>query len=141
MRTWFRPLVLLVILTNFWVVLGTNRYHKERIANGPVFTPSFRKLETVYQTLKRCAGGKPVVVDDTDYLRSIPQGDRFLRDAEMIRNYTIVREKEAWGTNGPALPPVAFRLSAAEAVDRIDSAVAWSGNGIALVEVSTPVQP
>ena len=59
----------------------------------------------------------------------------------MIRNYTIVREKEAWGTKGPSLPPVAFWLSAIKEVDRSDSAVAWSGNGIALTAMPTPVQP
>lgn len=132
---WFKPLLGVVIVANLWVVVGTNLYQKNNIDHGAVFIPSFRKLETIYQHLAARAGNQAVVVDDDAYRLALPPDDKFLRDALLIRRFVAVREKELHaGTHGKNTPMV-FKLYAATLVSSNDPALAFYGNGIALVAV------
>ncbi len=130
-------LVLLLITTcaNIWLVPVMYRLQERHIEQGPLFIPSFHKLETVYQNLKVHAGKNRLIrVNDAAYLQALPPGDKFLHDAGMIRSFVAVREKEnAPGrsvSNGVAI----YNLCRADQVRADDPAVAYRQQGIALVE-------
>src|SRR5947209_3155456 len=82
--------------------------------SGPVFIPSFRKLETVYQQLKQKAGpNRIIMVEDTAYLSALSRKDEVHRDAALIRRYVEVREKEA-SLTGNSTGQVTFTLTASD---------------------------
>jgi 4-amino-4-deoxy-L-arabinose transferase-like glycosyltransferase len=113
-RRWFVSLLLITTVTNVWLLIGMYRFQGRQIEHGPVFIPSFRKLETVYQSLKTHAGpNRPVAV----------------ADAEFISPYVAVREREVSGHTAP----IVYRLRRADEVQPDDPAVAFRENGIALV--------
>ena len=133
----FRALFALVVATNLLIIVATSLYLNHLIEHGPAFTPSFRKLETVYQLMKHHAGGgRPIVVDDADYLKNPPADSTVFRDADLIWRFTKAREKASEtvssGTNLPAI----YKLYPASQVSSNDPAAAFYGNGIALVAVS-----
>ena len=124
----------MVIVANFYVVIASSLYQKSVIEHGAVFTPSFRKLEAVYQQLQTRAGnGRSVQVDDEDYARALPKDDKFLKDALMIRRFVAVREKEIRRVADAKHPAVIFKLCSAKEISPNNPAVAFYGNGIALV--------
>jgi 4-amino-4-deoxy-L-arabinose transferase-like glycosyltransferase len=135
---WFRPLLGVVIVTNFYVIIASSLYQKSVIESGAVFTPSFRKLETIYQQLQARAGkGSPVQVDDTDYSNALPKDDKFLKDALMIRRFVAVREKEIRRVADEKHPAVIFKLCSAKEISPSDAGVAFYNNGIALIIAPT----
>ena len=94
-RRIFLAIVVITTGANIWFVPASYRLQERRIEQGPLFMPSFRQLETVYQSLKVHAGKNRLIrVDDAAYLQSLPAEDKCLRDAAMIGSFVVVREKE-----------------------------------------------
>jgi hypothetical protein len=132
----FRLMLALVTVLNLWIIIGTDVYQKHNIDRGTVFIPSFRKLETVYQDLKNHSGSDtPIAVDDAAYRQSLPESDEFLRDALLIRQFVNVRENEHIATAHQKIAPAIYKLCRADAIRPDDPAIAFYGNGIALVAV------
>jgi len=130
----FRLMLVVATLANFWVMFATDIYQKNNIERGPVFIPSFRKLETVYQQLKKHSGPDvPIAVDDAAYRQSLPANDEFLRDALLIRQFVGVREKEHAAPSDKKITPVVYKLCRADETRPDNPATAFYGNGIALV--------
>ena len=131
----FRLMLVLTCLANVWLMPAMYHYQGMQIEKGPVLIPSFRKLETIYQSLKTHAGANSVVqVDVMPYFRNqaIPPDVR--HDAAVIWLFVQVREKESQIKTG-TLPHVAYRLFPEAAVRTNDPMLAYRGNGIALVGV------
>jgi hypothetical protein len=96
--------------------------------------PGFHKLETIYQHLKNHSGKNvPVAVDDAAYAQSLPASDEFLRDALLVRQFVTVREKEMAVSPDKKTAPVIYKLCRSAEVKPDSPAVAFYGNGIALV--------
>jgi len=132
----FRLMLVVATLANFWVMFATDIYQKNNIERGPVFIPSFRKLETVYQQLKKHSGPDvPIAVDDAAYRQSLLANDEFLRDALLIRQFVGVREKEHAAPSDKKITPVVYKLCRADETRPDNPATAFYGNGIALVTV------
>ncbi|MGD0253891.1 MAG: hypothetical protein ABSC01_14490, partial [Verrucomicrobiota bacterium] len=135
-------LALLVITTcaNIWFVPAMYRLQERRIEHGPLFIPSFHKLEMVYQSLKAHAGKNRLIqVNDAAYLQALPPGDKFLHDADMIRSFVVVREKENAPLQSVATGVAIYNLCRADQVRADDPAVAYREHGIALVaQPATP---
>lgn len=130
--------IIVATLANIWVMIATDIYQKNNIERGPIFMPSFRKLETVYQQLKKHSGADvPVAIDDADYAKSLPEDDQFLRDALLIKQFVIVREKEHASPSDKNTSPAVYKLCRANEV-RDNRTVAFYGNGIALVAEDAP---
>lgn len=129
-------LALLVITTcaNIWFLPATYRHQEKRIERGPLFIPSFHKLEAVYQSLKVHAGKNRLIrVEDAAYLRALPPGDKFLHDADMICTYVAVRENENSPRQSPSNSAAIYNICRADRVRADDPAVAYRDHGIALV--------
>jgi hypothetical protein len=130
----FRLMLVIATLANVWVMIGTDIYQKNNIERGPVFIPSFRKLETVYQQMKNHSGkDAPVAVDDAAYRQSPPANDELLRDVMLIRQFVSVREKELAAHTGKKIAPVVYKLYRSDEIKPDDPTTAFYGNGIALV--------
>jgi hypothetical protein len=111
-------------------------YHAQgvRIARGETFYASFPNLESLYQRLRAHAGAdESVEVEVAAYVKALPPEDKTHRDAELIRRYVMVREKERaalygfWGT------PAIYTLYPADQAGPGDRSFAYLGHGIALV--------
>jgi hypothetical protein len=135
-------LALLVITTcaNIWFVPATYWSQKKLIEQGPLFIPSFHKLEMVYQSLKAHAGKNRLIrVNDDTYLRALPPGDKFLHDADMICTFVTVRENENSPRQSVSNSVAIYNLCRADQVRADDPAVAYREHGIALVaQPATP---
>jgi hypothetical protein len=135
----FCLMIVIATLANVWVMIATDVYQKNNIERGPVFIPSFRKLETVYQQTKKHSGADiPVTIDDAAYASSLPESDEFLRDALLIRQFVQVREKEHAPPSDKKTAPAVYKLCRANEVKPDDPAIAFYGNGIALVAEHAP---
>jgi hypothetical protein len=126
-------IILISTCATTWFTPAMFHFQKRLIQEAPRFVPGFDKLEIVYQSLKAHAGReRPVQVEDTDYLHMWPRTDQLHYQAELIRRYVAIRERQ----NSPALnsqaPPVVYQLRSADKVRREDPGVACYGNGIAL---------
>ena len=129
-------LALLVVTTcaNLWLVPAAYRLQERHIEQGPLFIPSFHKLETVYQSLKAHAGKNRLVrVDDAAYLQALPPGDKYLHDAHMIRSFVAIREKENTPLPSGSTNTAVYDLCRADQVRADDPAVAYREHGIALM--------
>jgi hypothetical protein len=121
-------------VANVWIMIATDLYQNNNIERGTVFIPSFRKLETVYGQLKKHSGPNiPVAVDDAAYRQSLPEQDQFLRDALLVGQFVNVREKERAAPSVKKIPPVIYKLCPSTEIRPDDPAIAFYGNGIALV--------
>ena len=128
------PIILLVSTgATAWFMPAMFHFQKTFIQDGPRFVPGLAKLETVYQRLKAHAGkDHRVQVDDADYLQALPQQEKLLHQAGLIRWYVAIREKEDSALPGNTAA-MTCRLRAADQVRPEDPAVIYIGNGIALV--------
>ncbi len=122
---------LVTTAANAWFMPAMYLHQQRQIWSGPVFVPSFARLEAVYQRLKTEAGpGRGLSIDDREYLEALSSNDP-LRDASHIRRYVEVRERERWMESGALGDRVRFRLvREGTAVAR---PIAYSGQGISLV--------
>jgi len=141
LKTVFLPLMLVTVAADLWFMPVICRFEGDRIANGPVFVPSRAKMEFVYQQLKTRAPGR-VDVNDKDYLAAIPPGEKnnIYRHARLIRRYINSREVELLAAGKTFSQTNIFELRAASAVSTNDPAVAFYGNGIALVALPGSAQ-
>jgi hypothetical protein len=137
----FLPLMLVTVAADLWFMPVICRFEGDRIANGPVFVPSRAKMEFVYQQLKARAPGR-VDVDDKDYLAAIPPGEKnnIYRHARLIRRYIDSREVELLAAGKTFSQTNVFELRTASAVSTNDPAIAFYGNGIALVAMPETAQ-
>ncbi len=130
---WFLWALVFTTFVNVWFMPAFYHHQAQRIAEGNLFIPSFRKLETVYQSLKAHAGNRPIQIDDSAYLHSLAPKDEEHRDASLLRRYVVVREKETGGARGEVAAVKVYKLCPANDVLEGDAAVGFRGNGIALV--------
>jgi hypothetical protein len=138
-RQIFRLTIVIATLANLWVMIGTDIYQKNKIERGPVFIPSFRKLEIVYQQLKKHSGpDTPIAVDDAAYRQSLPENDEFLQDALLVRQFVNVREKEHTVPPAKKIDPDIYKLCRSDEVSQDNPATAFYGNGIALMAEQKP---
>jgi hypothetical protein len=136
-----RRLVLVILVASTcataWFMPAMFRFQKTFIRENPRFVPGFQNLETVYQSLKAHAGRNwRVQVEDVDYLQSLPPEDHLHRQASLIRRYVAIREKEDTLLPDTPAPGVTYQLRSADKVRPKDPAVAFYGNGIALIALS-----
>jgi len=133
---WFKLGLLITICANVWLMPVMYRFQAAQIENGPVLIPSFRKLETIYQCLKTHAGpNAKIEVVDADPASAQSSHEPVYRDAALIRRFVEVREKE--NRSAVAAPKVTvYRLCSSAQPGAGDPAVAYRGNGIALVAVA-----
>jgi hypothetical protein len=134
LRKFFLPVMVLTVAADLWFWPRMCWFEHNRIANGPVFVPGLKKLESVYQDLKSRADG-PVQVQFKPYLDSLPKNDQVRRNARLISLYVRWRELELQPAGRTTLRTNFFDLRAASLVNSNDPAVAFYGNGIALVAV------
>ena len=130
--------VLMTTCTNAWFMPAMYHVQGERIEKGETFYASFRNLERVYQRLKAHAGpGESVEVDIAAYTKSLSPGDKIHRDAELLRRYVMVREKERAALYGMPGAPVIYTLYRADQAPPGDKGIGYLGQGIALVAQKT----
>jgi hypothetical protein len=129
----FLAAIVITTCVNVWFMPAFYYHQAQRLAHGELFIPGFRKLETVYQSLKKHASNLPIQIDDVAYLHSFAPLDDDHRDIRQVRQYVIVREKETGSGGNTNNPPVVYKLRRASEVDEGDTAVAFRDNGIALV--------
>jgi hypothetical protein len=133
-RRIFFPILMVTTCANIWLVPAMYRFQGKCLEEGPLFIPSFRKLETVYQRLKAHAGkNRFIQVDDVSYLQALTPQDKVHAYASMIRTYVANREKENGLSSGPRVSSLTYDLCCADRVKPDDPAVAYRGQGIALV--------
>jgi hypothetical protein len=119
---------------NVWLMPAFYRHQGTQIERGEVFIPSFRQLEAVYQKLKAHAGqDRPVRVEATTYVQSLPASDKLHRDAGEIRMYVAIREKETALPSSHPAEPATYNLCRFYEVSPTDERVAYRAHGIALV--------
>ncbi|HEY2124062.1 MAG TPA: glycosyltransferase family 39 protein [Chthoniobacterales bacterium] len=137
LNVFFRPALLLTIAANLWFTPAMCRFERDRISFGPVFVPGYAKLESVYQQLKPRAPDRLVEIRDDAYMASFPllDSNKIYLHSGLVRRY--VRAREAYLTAaGKKFSQVnVFELRTANLVEATDPAVAFYGNGIALVAV------
>ncbi|MBW8863711.1 MAG: glycosyltransferase family 39 protein [Verrucomicrobia bacterium] len=137
----FLPMLLITMAADLWLMPVICRFEGDRIANGPTFVPSFAKMDLVYHQLKSRAPGL-VEVRDADYIAAIPPGDKnnYLRHARVFSHYVHARELELLAAGQVFTRTNVFALRAVSAVSTNDPAIAFYGNGIALVAVPETTQ-
>ena len=108
-------------------------YQGNRINHGAAFVPSFSKLDEIYQAMKNHAGpGVRVEVHDADYLHQFNHDYRVHWDAELIKRYVSVREKEAGLSSANQSATVVYQLWLDSAVPPGDPDIGYGGQGLAL---------
>jgi hypothetical protein len=130
---WFLTAIVISTCVDVWFIPAFYHHQALRIAQGDLFIPGFRKLESVYQSLKNNAGNLPIQIDDSAYLHSLAPQDNDHHDISLVRRYVIVREKETSSSAPRKAPPVVYKLLRENEVTAGDSAIGFRGNGIALV--------
>ena len=131
----FRFGLFLTCCANVWLMLAMYHFQGRQIEQGPDFVPSFRKLETIYQSIKTHAGSKSLVQVDVAAFRrdqAIPEAVR--HDALFLSFFVAIREKES-GLAFSAPQRIDYRLCSEVQVRPDDPRLAYRGNGIALVAV------
>ena len=137
-RNEVRWLVVLVLLSNVWIVLATNLYLGEQIRQGREFRASFHKLESVYQALLAKVGeDRRVRIDDAAFQQGCSPDDPSTQDALLVRTYVEVREQERGKRVQADRPEALFSLNPAAGINPATPGVAYCGNGIALIAVQS----
>ena len=136
LKMFLLPLLVITITADLWFMPVICRFEGERIANGPTFVPSFAKMDSIYRQLNPRANVS-VVVRDSDYIAAIAPGEKYnyLRHARVFSHYVHARELELLAAGKVSTQTNYFDLRAIDLVNTNDPAVAYSGNGIALVAV------
>jgi hypothetical protein len=120
---------------NIWFMPAFYRYQEYEISHGPVFIPSFRHLESVYQTLRAHAGpNRGVHVYYGDYVMSAATGG-IQPDAWLVGFYVNLREKESALATAP-VETVVYWLCKTNEVRIGDPKLAFQKQGLALIERS-----
>jgi hypothetical protein len=137
----FLPFLIVTVAADLWFMPVICRFEGDRIANGRVFVPSAAKMDLVYRQLKTRAPGR-VVVDSASYVAAVPPGDanHIYLQARILTLYVHARELESLAAGTTFSSTNHFELRAASLVASNDPAVAFYGNGIALVAVPAPSQ-
>jgi hypothetical protein len=132
----FLPVLMITMVADIWFTLAICRFEGERIANGAAFVPSCAKMESVYQQLKARAPGW-IEVRDNEYLAAYPpSGKNYVyRHVRLMSDYVRARQMELLATGTTFQQINIFDIHAASLVNSNDPAVAFYGNGIALVAV------
>jgi hypothetical protein len=131
----FRVGLLLTTCANVWLMPAMYHFQKDRIEHGATLIPSFRKLETIYQSLKTNAGPNSAVwvrALDSSELDILPEPVR--GDICLVQRFVEIREKE----NHSAFAKhrlASYQLHCDLGRTTNSPAVAYRGNGIVLVEV------
>ncbi len=134
-RRLFAGSAAITICANLVLIPAMYRWQGNRIENTEVLIPSWRKLEQIYQALRSRAGQEhSVQVDDAAYLEGLAREKTDGQDARLIRQYVIVREKEAAVVVGRQRSPCTFVLRKSEGL--ASPRAAYAGQGIELVETS-----
>jgi hypothetical protein len=129
----FQVGLILLCCANIWLMPAMYRFQDNQIEHGPAFIPSFRKMETVYRALQSHAGpGARIQVDDTAYVTNPAIPEPVRHDAALLRPFVEIRERERRAQSGNP-GTVVYRLCASVPAPAEESAVAYRGNGIALV--------
>ena len=141
LRPFFLPFLLITVAADLWFMPVICRFEGDRIANGRVFLPSAAKMDLVYRQLKTRAPGK-VMVDSAAYIAAVPPGEanHIYLQARILTPYVHARELERLAAGTIFSATNRFELRAASLVASNDPAVAFYGNGIALVAVPAPAQ-
>lgn len=132
-----RPFLVGLLLTtcaNVWLMPAMYHAQGRRIENGTMLIPTFRKLETIYSALSAHAGpNSSILVKAVDATASFSFPEYARQDTALIQRFVEVREKE----NHSKLrrTTTSYRLCAEGQVTANDPAVAYAGNGIALIAV------
>ena len=136
LKMFFLPLLVITIAADLWFMPVICRFEGDRIANGPTFVPSFAKMDSIYRQLKSRAPGS-VEVRDGDYIAAIAPGEKnnYLRHARVFSRYVHARELELLAAGQVSTKTNFFDLRAVDLVNTNDPAVAFVGNGIALIAV------
>jgi hypothetical protein len=135
----FRTAVVATCVANVWLVLSMYYQQGRQITSGPHFIPSYRKLETIYQSLKARAPVNDLVqVDAADFLQDLAVPEHVRHDAILLSAYVWVREKQC-GVNLNSARCAPYRLCREAQVKPGDPSLVYHGNGIALV--SSPAAP
>jgi hypothetical protein len=133
-------LLVVTLVVNVWIVLAVYHFQGKCIKQGPIFAPTFEKLETVYQILKNHAGkDRPIEVEDKDYLQALLPGDKIGKYPEMISEYVAIREQENTWSGADTAHLLTYKLYRAEQVSPDDAALVYREKGIALIAL--PDQP
>jgi hypothetical protein len=132
LRKLLLPALVLTIAANLWFVSTMSWFERDRIAHSPVFVPSFAKLESVYQELRKNSN-VPIRVSDTAYLATLKEADKIHQWASLIRRYVNARLVELPLANVATQPVKVFELRAASTVNPSDPTLGFYGNGLALV--------
>jgi hypothetical protein len=128
-----KALMVVTCCANVWLMPAMYFHQGKQIENSVVFVPSFRQLETVYHSLKACAGtNSPVDVVDRDYLNNARGSADRRRDAALIRRYVSIRELDSPNPHDRAAAKV-FELRTAEAAATDSNTLGYKGHGIELL--------
>jgi hypothetical protein len=132
-RKIFLPVLVITLATSLWFVPRLCWFERQRIEVGPRFIPGIQKLTAMYLQLQRNAGdGTEMEIDDEEYLASLWQEDpRYV--SGVIRRYFRAYTLELRATGKQFSAKKVYNLRAASEVTPADPAVAFYGNGIALV--------
>jgi hypothetical protein len=127
----------LTLCADVWLMAAMYWSQGRRIDKGPVFVPSFRKLEAVYRCLKTHAGTDSLIqIDDDAYAPEASPTESALGDARLLKAYTRVREREA-AAKRPHVRVVTYCLCLEQQAKPGEPAPAYRGNGIALIANQT----
>jgi hypothetical protein len=77
-------------------------------------------------------------VDDAAYIQMSPANDEFLQDAMLVRLFVNVRDKDHAASSDKTIAPAIYKLFRADEIQADNPAVAFYGNGIALVAEHAP---
>jgi hypothetical protein len=139
LRRLFLPFLIVTVAADLWFMPVICRFEDDRIANGGIFVPSTAKMDLVYRQLKARAPGR-VVVDLQTYLTTVPPGEasHICYQPCLLSPYVRAREIELRAAGAGFSQTNHFELLIASLVASNDPAVAFFGNGIALVAVPAP---
>jgi hypothetical protein len=134
LRRIFLPVLVITIAADIWFMPVICHFERERIMHGPLFVPSCAKMETVYQQLETRAPGW-ITINDSAYLQSFSPDNtnNIYRHVHLLDVYINIRQSEQSAADAVFTNTNRFVLRAADQVNTNDPAVAFYGNGIALV--------
>jgi hypothetical protein len=131
---WRQPLIAgIAVMTalNAMLILTLFQYQGQLIEHVDYFTPSFRKLQTVYQALQADAGtGAYIRIDSSDYLATT--GGEARRGARMIQQYIEIRENLAHFSGERATEEL-YELRSSACPGKPRERMVYASNGITLV--------
>jgi hypothetical protein len=137
-RLFVRSIAVMIVL-NVLLILALFRYQRQLIEQANYFPPSFRKLESVYQTLQADAGaGHRIRIAASDYVHSTR--GKLQRGAHILHAYVEMRERFAHSNRDPMTETV-YRLRPFTSNRQPDERVVYGANGIMLVAGSSSPSP